>query len=1143
MQRPSLEGLQAAIAHLETEVAWDLLLLQELCMPTETWPLTAESVLGGHQLLTNPAKIHDTAVLVNRRFLGCGRVVANFAIEQAVGVTVRCGAETVQCVSVHLPTSWETEEDFVEAVELVADQVDQGATHKVLGMDANVELHYDRDDLLETVGPTVTGTRASARGDALLAGLLWPFDLKLLNTFEPAASVAAAGGCWTHAGGALAGHRRRQIDYIGYRADEQVQAVNTATASILAAGHCRSDHRPLYFRLEGREGLCLRFENRRRSLKSWHPKKEQLPRLVSQLRRGLENCNTCGELQTAVASFVENLEPDLRTTAAVESPLFLLHPYEQKLIGLQTRCLELVEGSAEIAKVRKAMWKTKVKLRRVRMLKELSLLGPEVDATAAPLRKRRRAFQGARFPRALLDPSSRELVQDHGLWPELIGRYFELKFTAGRLPPAVLALPDLEVWRSTAQSDRVDGRALADQLTYSDVEQARAWLRLGSQTGKDNIPAEVLMLVDSLGLQKATDLFDRRLRGLAEWQQEFDEIPAWKEFILIGIPKKFAPQSNLDKWRGIALCSAVLKWYEIAAWILLDRHLRPLPDWIVGFRPGRQVLDITAGLATALSKAHEWHQPLVIMSSDVAAAFDIVSPELLAEALDKRGAPACLVFSTMRELVGLRAEPVLAGAQSPSVAFIGGPQGRPRIPAAWSHVLAFILQDLVDEWSLEADFGLPSLHWCPEWGNGSLLVWADNIYVITDSVQKATARTRQVEDRLFQWGIKLGGDSFEMLVNEKAQLYKFGVELKMRAGTVKEVRQLKALGTMLDDKGSTEGQLRHRLQAAAVVWVRWRSVLCNSSAPLYRRLAKLDQTVGNSTLFGAGAWALSASSLSTLKVAGNRWARFMQGRKPESSTWLGHLSKCNKRVLQARRIHQIPDWSTRALRAVHGWHGHLARSWAAYTSATTVPDDTTVRGFGPGGGGWTENIENLARNRFIPFQSTPPPPHLLYIIHWSSARGCCYTAFLYSTLDFGRCDVGVAVRGVVAYHPSSQRVSGASGGAGLGDGAPAAWGPATPQRAPDLLDIRLGLEDQNIGQRPVETRSRDIRGECFGVVQEGHEEDQAVEGRRLERGGLPPEFEEETDAGAASGDHGARLATPLAVSRRACCVVRAELSL
>jgi hypothetical protein len=33
-----------------------------------------------------------------------------------------------------------------------------------------------------------------------------------------------------------------------------------------------------------------------------------------------------------------------------------------------------------------------------------------------------------------------------------------------------------------------------------------------------------------------------------------------------------------------------------------------------------------------------------------------------------------------------------------------------------------------------------------------------------------------------------------------------------------------------------------------------------------------------------------------------------------------------------------------------------------------------------GGGGWTENIENLARNRFIGFQSSPPslPPLFFY---------------------------------------------------------------------------------------------------------------------------------------------------------------------
>ena len=35
-----------------------------------------------------------------------------------------------------------------------------------------------------------------------------------------------------------------------------------------------------------------------------------------------------------------------------------------------------------------------------------------------------------------------------------------------------------------------------------------------------------------------------------------------------------------------------------------------------------------------------------------------------------------------------------------------------------------------------------------------------------------------------------------------------------------------------------------------------------------------------------------------------------------------------------------------------------------------------------GGGGWTENIENLARNRFIGFQSSPPlPPSSLLLLY------------------------------------------------------------------------------------------------------------------------------------------------------------------
>ncbi len=74
---------------------------------------------------------------------------------------------------------------------------------------------------------------------------------------------------------------------------------------------------------------------------------------------------------------------------------------------------------------------------------------------------------------------------------------------------------------------------------------------------------------------------------------------------------------------------------------------------------------------------------------------------------------------------------------------------------------------------------------------------------------------------------------------------------------------------------------------------------------------------------------------------------------------------------------------------------------------------------------------------------------------------------------------------MVANHPSDQRTKRR---AGRSDGAPSERNPPTPQRTLDLLDLWMGLEDEDIGQRILAKRQGDIRCECIGVVQEGHEE-------------------------------------------------------
>ena len=66
-------------------------------------------------------------------------------------------------------------------------------------------------------------------------------------------------------------------------------------------------------------------------------------------------------------------------------------------------------------------------------------------------------------------------------------------------------------------------------------------------------------------------------------------------------------------------------------------ELRPLPNQLVGFRPGMQCLDIVSFLVEALRKADEWGEKLFVVSMDVASAFDSVSAQVLGDVLLEEG--------------------------------------------------------------------------------------------------------------------------------------------------------------------------------------------------------------------------------------------------------------------------------------------------------------------------------------------------------------------------------------------------------------------------------------------------------------------------------------------------------------------------
>ena len=158
--------------------------------------------------------------------------------------------------------------------------------------------------------------------------------------------------------------------------------------------------------------------------------------------------------------------------------------------------------------------------------------------------------------------------------------------------------------------------------------------------------------------------------------REDAHVKGWAELDICLVPKK-GDISKLSNWRPISLVPTLYKVYETCMWKVLDKELRPLPNQLVGFRPGMQCLDIVLFfLVESLRKADEWREKLFVVSMDVASAFDSVSAQVLGEVLLERGATTISAAAAVRENLELRARPFSGFTKSASFSLdVGMRQG------------------------------------------------------------------------------------------------------------------------------------------------------------------------------------------------------------------------------------------------------------------------------------------------------------------------------------------------------------------------------------------------------------------------------------------------------------------------------------
>ena len=288
------------------------------------------------------------------------------------------------------------------------------------------------------------------------------------------------------------------------------------------------------------------------------------------------------------------------------------------------------------------------------------------------------------------------------------------------------------------------------ELSFEEIREVLGLVKPKVATGRDNIPGTIVRFLPESVLNQLYRAIADRLSG-----REDAHVHSWAEFDICLVPKK-GDISRLSNWRPISLVPTLYKVYEMCMWKVLDKELRPLPNQLVGFRPGMQCLDIVSFLVEALRKADEWGEKLFVVSMDVASAFDSVSAQVLGNVLLERGATVTTVAAAVRENLDLSARPCMGFTKSPPFNLeVGMRQGGPRT-SLWME-------------PGDGSVGGGAVAAVPEWKAFEMLIWADNIFLVSSSIIDIVQRTQDIEHVFGKKELCFNQKSLEILPSKTAE--------------------------------------------------------------------------------------------------------------------------------------------------------------------------------------------------------------------------------------------------------------------------------------------------------------------------------------------------------------------------------------
>jgi ribonuclease HI len=450
--------------------------------------------------------------------------------------------------------------------------------------------------------------------------------------------------------------------------------------------------------------------------------------------------------------------------------------------------------------------------------------------------------------------------------------------------------------------------------------------------GADGVGWYLLMKLHDSDVLKITQAFERRLNGDAS---DGGLVGPWSQTIVSLIPK-LAGACKVNDFRPISLQCVLQKWFCAVLARLLDTYAAPLPEEVLGFREGRQPLEITESIRTIICKRRQYGHHTAVLQADIRKAFDSMDHGVLIQALQAAHAPPRLTYALMQEHFGVMMNIQLGEVRCHEGILLhsSGRQGSTETPSLWNRYLCFAAEKAKARF-LDEGLGVEFQGETDDF-SCSFMAWADDIYFIAESEVKARRMFEIFTQEIKRIGLTWKPESLQLLDTSATHSHAVAeywdvdltpVALPKEVWEIRCVPSLVALGVKLDREGSSMASFHHR---TICFWHKWHMVrkhFCDRRVPLLLRVSRFYLTFGRVLLYGAGGWRLSKELLKGIERIEHICLRQMLCRfKRDDETSQDYWDRVNSCL---RNLKQNMKHIPLALQACHlyfGWAGHIIRA-------------------------------------------------------------------------------------------------------------------------------------------------------------------------------------------------------------------------